>query len=60
MKSISRKIVRSFWSCTYVDWTFLAFDRVSGGVLIMWYRRVVEKLKKYVGEYTMVWLFRSV
>lgn len=29
LKSIPKKIVRSLWSCTYMDWAYLASD---GGI----------------------------
>lgn len=42
LKLISRRIVCSIWSCTYVSWTYLASEGVSGGVLMMWDKKVVE------------------
>lgn len=55
----SRRIVRSLWTCTYVDWTFLAFGVASRGVLVMWDSRVVEKLE-FVGEFIVACSFISV
>lgn len=45
-----QSLVQSIWSYFYVDWIYLAFDGASGGVLLMWYRRVEEKLKVLYGS----------
>ena len=29
-------MVRSLWSCTYVDWVALEAEHSAGGVLIVW------------------------
>jgi len=34
--------------------------RASGGILLMWDRRVVEKIEEYVGRYVVACAFRSV
>ena len=46
---ISRGTVRSIWSCPYVDWLYLGSDGASGGILLMWDSRVVEKVEEAVG-----------
>ena len=33
---ITRGIVRSIWSCPYIDWLYLGSKGASGGVLLMW------------------------
>jgi hypothetical protein len=43
MAVISRKVVRSLWGYRYVDWCYMGARGVSGGLLLMWDRRVVEK-----------------
>lgn len=48
---IPQSMVRSLWNCPYVDWVFLALTGASGGVLVMWDRRVVTKIEEYIGEY---------
>lgn len=35
LKSNSRSIILSLWACSYVDWSFLASEAASGGVLLM-------------------------
>ncbi|KAF5479667.1 hypothetical protein F2P56_000468 [Juglans regia] len=51
LKLISRRIIRSLWSNIYVDWVYLVSSGASGGVVIMWDRRVVEKVEEYIGRY---------
>lgn len=60
LKYIPRNIVRSLWSCTYVGWAYLVSNGVSGGVLEMWYRRVMEKIEKFIGDYIMACSFKNV
>ncbi|KAG6626350.1 hypothetical protein CIPAW_15G041600 [Carya illinoinensis] len=60
LKIISRNLVRSIWSCPYVDWVYLAAKGASGGILVMWDRRVVEKIEEFVGVYSVACSFRSV
>ena len=40
---VTRGLVRSIWSCPYIDWLYLGSKGVSGGILLMWDRRVVKK-----------------
>ncbi|KAG2671361.1 hypothetical protein I3760_14G131900 [Carya illinoinensis] len=60
LKLICRKMVRSIWSYTYVDWVYLAAKGASGGILVMWDRRVVEKIEEFVGVYLVACSFTSV
>ena len=46
---VTRGLVRSIWSCSYIDWLYLGSEGASGGVLLIWDRRVVEKLEDAVG-----------
>jgi hypothetical protein len=43
-----------------VDWCCLDSRGASGGVLLMWYGRVVEKINEFVGGYSMAITFRNV
>ncbi|KAG6632090.1 hypothetical protein CIPAW_13G135200 [Carya illinoinensis] len=56
---IDRSIITSLWGCPFVGWVYLASNAVSGGILIMWDRRVVESIGEYTGNYTVVW-FKNV
>jgi len=40
LEIISKNIVRNLWGCPFVDLCYLA----SGGMLIMWDKRIVEKI----------------
>ncbi|KAG6659987.1 hypothetical protein CIPAW_03G074300 [Carya illinoinensis] len=60
MKLIDRRIVRSLWSGVHVDWVYLASNGASGEVVVMWDRRVVEKLEEFIGRYTVACSFKSV
>jgi exonuclease III len=51
MAVISREVVRSLWGCHYVDWCYMEASGASGGILLMWDRRVVEKVEECVGRY---------
>jgi exonuclease III len=54
MKVITRAVVRSLWGCQHVDWCYMGASGASGGILIMWDRRAVEKEDEYLGQYTLV------
>jgi exonuclease III len=49
VKDPSRRFVRSLWGCNHVDWCCLDSSGASGGILIMWDKRVVEKVDVCVG-----------
>ena len=46
---ITRGFVRSLWCCHYVDWVYLGSLGASGGILVMWDKRVVEKVRRSCG-----------
>jgi exonuclease III len=60
LKLITDPIVRSLWRCRYVDWLFLGSSGASGGILLMWDSRVVEKLKGAVGYFSVSCKFKNV
>jgi exonuclease III len=53
LEIISNNIVRSLWGCHFVDWYYLASCGASGGILLMWDKRIVEKIDVYVGEFVV-------
>ena len=57
---MSRNIVQSLWGQSHVDWCWLDSIGASGGILIMWDNRVVEKVEECVGDYTLAVSFRDV
>ena len=60
LKMINRRTIRSLWSNIYVDWVYLASLGASGGVVVMWDRRVVEKVEEYIGRYMVACSFKCV
>ena len=50
LRLISNRIVRSLWGGQFVDWVFLRSNGASGGILLMWDSRVVEKMEDAVGQ----------
>ena len=46
MELITRREIWSLWGCQHLDWLYLGSIGASGGVLVMWDRRMVEKLTK--------------
>ena len=54
MARMDRQMVCSLWSCPYVDWVALEVDQATGGVLIMWDKRVLEKMEVMVGTFSVL------
>jgi exonuclease III len=57
---ITKGIVRSLWGIHHVDWSYLGSEGGSGGILLMWDRRVVEKVDEAVGHFSLSCKFRCV
>ena len=51
LAGINRQLVCNLWGCLYVVWPALDVDQTAGGVLIMWDRRVLQKLEVLVGSF---------
>ena len=60
MELITVQIVLSLWRNQFVDWMFLGSNGASGGILLMWDKRVVEKLDDAVGYFSVSCKFRNV
>ena len=60
MKLITRGFIKSIWGCHHVDWVYLSSIGTSSGILVMWDRRVVEKLEEAVGDFSVSCRFRNV
>ena len=50
---MDRQLICSLWSCPYVDWVALDANQTVGGVLMMWDRKVLEKLEVMVGQFSI-------
>jgi exonuclease III len=57
---MASSFVRSLWGCNRVDWYCLDSSGTSGGILIMWDKRVVEKVDVCLGEFTLAVSLRNV
>jgi hypothetical protein len=57
---ISSRIISSLWGCPYVDWCYVASNGASGGILLMWDKRVVSRLEMEVGDYVVACMFKNV
>ena len=51
LAGIDRQMICSLWSCPYVDWVALDADQTAGKILMMWDKRVLEKLEVMVGQF---------
>jgi hypothetical protein len=60
MEFITRVVVRSLWGCQHVDWCYMGARGASGGILILWERRVVEKMDVCGGRYTIACSLRNI
>ena len=60
MEEFSERVVRSLWRCQYAGWLFLRSRGASVGILLMWDRRVVEKIDEVVSSFSVSCLFRNV
>ena len=53
LAGLDRPLICSIWSCPYVDWVALDADQTTGGVLLMWDRRTLEKVEFMVGKFSV-------
>uniref|UniRef100_A0A2N9HAP6 Reverse transcriptase zinc-binding domain-containing protein n=1 Tax=Fagus sylvatica TaxID=28930 RepID=A0A2N9HAP6_FAGSY len=60
LMSVTQGLVRSLWRCKYVDWTSLDSIGASGGIILMWDRRVVERVDEAIGCFSISCRFREV
>jgi exonuclease III len=60
LELIFDSIVRSLWGCQFLDWCCLPSSGASGGILLMWDKRVMEKIEVCVGEYVVACSFRNI
>jgi exonuclease III len=60
LQLISNQLLQSLWRCPYKEWCHVASNGASGGILLMWDRRVVSKLDECMGRYVVACSFRNV
>ena len=57
---INRRVIQSLWGNQHVDWISLGSNGAAGGILLMWDKRVVEKVDEAAGYYSLSCKFRNV
>uniref|UniRef100_A0A2N9H2I2 Endonuclease/exonuclease/phosphatase domain-containing protein n=1 Tax=Fagus sylvatica TaxID=28930 RepID=A0A2N9H2I2_FAGSY len=60
LELVTKSLVRNIWGIHHLDWLYLGSMGASGGILLMWDTRVVEKIDDAVGNYSVSCKFRSV
>ena len=60
LEMITPSLVHSLWRCPYVEWSYVASIGASGGILLMWDRRVVSKVEICQGNFVAACFFRNV
>ena len=60
LEVVDLAVVQSLRGSPFVDWEYQASKGASGGIVILWDKRVVEKLDSVSGEFTLSCKFRNV
>ncbi|XP_023926420.1 uncharacterized protein LOC112037820 [Quercus suber] len=60
VSSTDGAFVRSLWGSPFIDWVVLDTVQTSGGVLLIWDKRVVEKFDVIAGQFSVSVLLRGV
>jgi exonuclease III len=60
LEVMSLSLVKSLWGCHYVDWAYLGSVGAARGILVMWDKRVVEKVEEVVGRFSISVTFQNV
>jgi hypothetical protein len=60
LADIDLQLVRSLWGNSFVDWEMLPAIGTAGGVLLLWDRRVLEKVDSVVCQFSVSCLWKGV
>lgn len=60
LSGMDTSMVRSIWGGNFVDWIHLDAVGTSGGILLMWDKKVVERLDVEIGSFTVSCKFQNV
>ena len=60
LSSLNSFVVRSLWGSPFLDWVVLDAINTVGGVLLVWDKRVFEKVNCTVGRFSVNVLFKGV
>ena len=56
---VDQRLIRSLWGNVYVGWEALPTMNTAGGIILMWDKRVLEKIDVHVGEFSVSCHWRS-
>ena len=56
---VDQKIIRSLWGNVYVGWEALNAVNTAGGIILMWDKRILEKVDVRIGGYSVSCQWRS-
>ena len=60
LHTVNRKLIQSIWRCRHMDWLCQDSNGASGGILLMWDKRVTVKIEEAVGMHSVSCKFREV
>ena len=60
LAGIDLRLIRSLWGNPFVDWEVLPAVGTTGGVLLLWDKRILEKLDCVVSNFSVSCLWRGV
>ena len=60
LMAVTQGLIRSLWRCRYVDWLSLDSVRAFGGIILMWDKRVVDRVDVAIGNFSVSCRFREV
>ena len=53
------QVVKSLWGSPYSDWVALNAVNTAGGVLLLWDKRMVEKVEVVMGKFSVSCLWKG-
>jgi hypothetical protein len=56
---VDQRLIRSLWGNVYAGWEALPAGNTAGGIILMWDKKVLEKLDVHIGEYSVSCQWRS-
>ena len=59
LANIDLSLVRSLWSDPYLDWVALNAVNTARGVLLMWDKRMLEKVDSLIGTFSVSYCWKS-
>uniref|UniRef100_A0A2N9IB59 Uncharacterized protein n=1 Tax=Fagus sylvatica TaxID=28930 RepID=A0A2N9IB59_FAGSY len=60
LMAVTQGLIRSLWRCRYVDWLSLDSVGASGGIILMWDKRVVDRVDVAIGNFSVSCRFSEV